>query len=336
VVSIKRYLVSDSARPEAALRRVISVLLQAVETHSVEGDKVDHEQFQASIRQITATLTEQTAAEELLVIAGAVAGALKDHAERTTRFVRAQSREYQRMLAMLTETVASITQGSEQSVNRLRDIERQLERTTVIEDVRLLRMKLEQCLESMREEIRQQEASAAATVAELQASLERAQANFQAVAVNEAADPVTGLAGRMAAEAALQEAIASRRACYVVVIVANRVQAINARFGYAVGDRVLHKLCHHFRSALSAADRMFRWQGPALLALLERSHSVDDVRKEIARIAAVKIEDAIEIGSRSVLLPISGSYTVFPVSSSLKLLIARIDQFIASQGAGAE
>ncbi len=331
MISIRRYLAKRDSRVEDVLRRALGVLLQAIEAHAVPGDEVDYEQFKSSIREIASQFTDETPAEELLVIAGAVASSLKEYGQRTTRFVRAQSAEYQQMLSMLTETVAAVTQGSERSVARLREIEKQLERASVIEDVRTLRLKLGQCLESMREEIAQQEMRAAVTAAELRASIEKSQASLHVVSSHEENDPVTGLPGREAAEAALKEAIESKRCYYAVVFVANRVQAINSRFGYAVGDRVLRKLCEHFRAALSAEDRIFRWRGPSFMALVERGPAVDDVRKEIARIAGAKIEEMMEIGARSVLLPISASIAVFSMSPSVKLLAAKIDQFAASQ-----
>jgi diguanylate cyclase (GGDEF)-like protein len=331
VLSIKRYLVNGDARAEQALRRVIGVLLHAVEAHAVHGDEVDYEQFRSGLRDIASQFTDATPPQELLVMAGAVATSLKEYAERTSRYVRTQSAEYQHMVAMLTETVAIITDGSDRAVTRLRDIEKQIERASVIEDIRSLRLKLGQCLESIQEEIQQQENQAAVTAADLRAHMEKSQAIMQSVLPDHGVDPVTGLPSRAAAEAALTVAAKGEHDLYAVVFVADRVQAISSRFGHAVGDRVLRKVCEHFRSALSAEDRVFRWSGPTFVALLARGRAVEDVRKEIARIASAKLEDVIEIGARSVLLPISASWSVFPMTSSPKLLIGKIDQFARSQ-----
>jgi hypothetical protein len=46
----------------------------------------------------------------------------------------------------------------------------------------------------------------------------------------------------------------------------------------------------HSRGALSTEDEVFRWQGPALLAILSHTVDIDSVRSEICRCAEKKWE----------------------------------------------
>jgi diguanylate cyclase (GGDEF)-like protein len=331
MISIKSYLIRSFGFEEAS-RRAIGVLLQALEAHAVQGDDIDYEQFRSHIRELSRRFTEQTTADELLVVAGAVAASLREYGERTTRYVRAQSAEYQQMLSMLTETIATMTQGSERSITRLRDIEKQLESASIIEDVRTIRLKLGQCLESLREEVEAQENTAAVTATELRESIARSHAYLESVVGEVQRDPVTGLPGRQAAEAAFAEAAASTRSYYVIAFIADRIQAINSRFGYAVGDRVLRKICSHFRGALSADDHIFRWRGPSFVALVESGPAISDVRREVAQIWGTKMDELTQVGSRSVLLPISATCAVFPMTRTVGMLTEKIDQFVTSQG----
>ena len=78
-----------------------------------------------------------------MVSVGAVLKALEDYNARTTRHLRMQGAELYHMIAMLTRTVATLGSGNEQSVSRLREIEGQIEKTSGIEDVRVLKLRLE-------------------------------------------------------------------------------------------------------------------------------------------------------------------------------------------------
>ena len=101
MISITKYLRDRTRDDEAALRRTVSLLLQLIELHAIEGDALDYAQFRSGIHEITSRFSENTPSEEILVISGKVATSFKEYTERTTRFVTAQSAEFQRMLNML-------------------------------------------------------------------------------------------------------------------------------------------------------------------------------------------------------------------------------------------
>jgi GGDEF domain-containing protein len=232
---------------------------------------------------------------------------------------------------MLTETVATIANGSDRAVSRLQEIEKQIEHASVIEDVRSLKLKFGDCLEAIREEVQTQKKETAVTVNHLTHELEHSQDRVQSLLSAPEVDPVTGLPGRAAAEAALKEAAQSSRQFFAVVIVANRVQLINARFGYATGDQVLRAVCKQVQTGISAEDHLFRWSGPSVLAVLERPGPVEFVRKEMGQITATKGQELVNLGTRTILLPVSASWTVFPMLASACLMISEIEHFVASQ-----
>ena len=327
MISINRYLRDESREAEATLRRTVGLLLQLIELHAVEGDSVDYAQFRSGIHHIAGRFSENTPADEMLIIVGEVARSLKDYAERTTRFVKAQSSEYQRMVNMLTETIAATVHGSDRSVERLRNVERKLERASVIEDVRVLRMQLAECLGSIREEIQAQHAAAADSATRLATATNSP--GPQTAPAHPETDGVTGLPGRPAAESALQTGCAEEGQCWVAVVVADRLSAINVRFGYAVGDRILRRISAQLRGGLSAGDRIYRWSGPAFMAILRRT-TESQIRSELARITSGSIEEVVEIGNRSILLPVSSTWALFPLSEPARVISQKADQFVAS------
>jgi GGDEF domain-containing protein len=119
------------------------------------------------------------------------------------------------MLSMLTQTVASVSFGSDRAITNLRDIEKRLERASVIEDVRMLRLQMEQCLESIRTEIRAHEERATALVALRERIEESPTAGGDAAPIAHT-DHVTGLPARPAAESAIMTAVQDGRNFYTV------------------------------------------------------------------------------------------------------------------------
>jgi diguanylate cyclase (GGDEF)-like protein len=144
-------------------------------------------------------------------------------------------------------------------------------------------------------------------------------------------DAATGLPAKKEALKALQTALGAPQNKFVVVAVVSRVQAVNARFGYAVGDRVLATFAEHLKKNLGATDQLYRWHGPAVIALLDRADRIEEVRTEMRRFADVKLEKTIEVGARTVLLPISASWSVFAVEPTLDALLKRLEAFTAAQ-----
>jgi GGDEF domain-containing protein len=144
-------------------------------------------------------------------------------------------------------------------------------------------------------------------------------------------DAATGLPSKREAERAIRTALLAPAHKFLIVAVCSRVQAVKARLGYAVGDRILAALAEHFRKSLSAHDQVYRWQGPTVVALIERAESIDRIRAEIRIFADARLERTMEVGQRTVLVPISAAWVVFPVEPPLEVFLKQVDLFTAAQ-----
>ena len=183
----------------------------------------------------------------------------------------------------------------------------------------------------MRIEALRQKTDGQTTLESLQRELETSRERVGSVAAAVDLDSATGLPSKKEAMKALQAAADLPRNKFLAIAVVSRVQAVNARFGYAIGDHVLAAFAEHFRGNLGASDHVFRWHGPALVALLERECPLEAVRTEIRRFAEVKLEKTVEVGARTVMLPISATWTIIPVASPLEELLKKLEAFTAAQ-----
>jgi GGDEF domain-containing protein len=144
-------------------------------------------------------------------------------------------------------------------------------------------------------------------------------------------DIVTGLPGKERAEEALRGAALSPDPKYLLVAVIPRVLAVQQRFGPAAADQVLGVSAEHFRKALFPHDALYRWDGPVFLAILPRAERIELVRAMARRFANAKLDVPLEIGSHTLLFPVSASWAIFQFLPPLEDLIRVVEAFIAVQ-----
>ena len=330
LLTLRRFLDGSSLDP--AFVKMISVLLQAMSGRPVQtGDESDRENFQRQFQAIQEQMEAASTADDMLVACGAARQALDDYNHRASRFIRQQAAELQNMISMLTGTVIDLSSGSDQAIARLRGNEQQLERAADIEDVQLLRSKLGDCLKLVREEAERQKMESQKEIERLKRGVAEASSRVDAARENVDIDEITTLPGPAAAERAFAEALATPGRKYIVTMVVSRVQAINARFGYAAGNEVINAWRDHVQRHLSGRDRLFRWRGPALVGLLERRDAIDAVRSEVGRFASKPLEWTLETANRSVLIPISAGWSVVGLLPPAAGVAKHIETFVATQ-----
>jgi diguanylate cyclase (GGDEF)-like protein len=327
VISLKKFLASSET--EASLMRMVKLLLQGIALHAMEGNPEDYSRFRDNIARVELRLDEEISTQELPVLAGSAIQAIEDYNRRTSTYLQLQRMEFQTMVKMLTSTVSAITAAGNASVRQLQEIEKQVEAATEIEDVRQIKARLSDCLDGIRRETERQRAVTARTAEDLAQGLESAQAVLDNSST--APDPITGLPPRRRAEEAFAQACRDEGQAYVLAAVIDRIPILNVRFGYEVGDEIMRYFAGFLKSQLQPKDLLFRWTGPALAGLLYRSNRIERVRDEIGRIMELKYEHTVQTASRTILLPISARWALFPMMAPPGLLTRKFDNFISFQ-----
>jgi GGDEF domain-containing protein len=142
-------------------------------------------------------------------------------------------------------------------------------------------------------------------------------------------DPVSGLPTAGRALAGLEAAIASKKQTYIALFAVERLDIVNSRFGFAVGDRMLLMFSQHIAQLLSTEDQLFRWRGPTLIALLKRDRPEKLVEAEVLRLAGSRLEYNVNTREHDVLLRITCSHSVLSLGPDSKIsdIVERIDSF---------
>ena len=198
----------------------------------------------------------------------------------------------------------------------------------------MLRFRLEESLQTLRNETRRQREEMSQILDRLQKQIEAAQAgDGDDLLPGFELDKISGLETRETAERAIARAVERGRLSYAALFVVDRLHLINAQFGYATGDRILREFGEHLRSSLLPADQLFRWTGPAFLAVMERGEAPGEVETSVQSIAAERLETTVQIGNGCVRLPVVRTSLLLPLASGSTLadLSSRLDAFAGQQ-----
>ncbi len=316
MISLKKIPPNDAT--EESFLRVVRLLLEGIGQRAIEGEPEDTEAFHADIQKLTSSLECNPAIPELLIQAGSALHTLEDYNRRTTRYLKRSAGEWQAVVTMLLSAMSGMFAPAEEKTVRLREIAGRVRIAGDVEEIHKIRLQLAECLTELRLDSLRQKGQES----RIPASTPSAPA--PTTAVN---DEVTGFSTRAQAEESLVHAWQTEPPSYVAVMALDRLQIFNRRFGHSVGDEVLRHYSEFLRPRLRSGDRIFRWSDGALVALLPRPNRLEIVRDEMARLMDVQCEHTVQTPSRTILLPISARWTVFPSMAAARLLIHKIDAF---------
>src|SRR4051794_40759222 len=323
-------LLNNKPDKSADAARVASLLLEGIAVHAIECDPTERTDFQNSIRKFSRLVEEASEDGGILVLMGAAIQTLENYNRGIERFVRVRGKEYEEMVGMFSKAVLEIANAGDSAIQNLNRIEKDLRNVSQVDDLRELKAKLGESLKALSAETTRQRRQTDDITSSMKEDLLTAQ-NPTGPGAPVEIDPITGLPGFSAAERELRVSLASGKSKYVAIFCVDRLDLINSRFGFAAGDQILMMFSQYVAQQLSGDDKLFRWRGPCVVAILTRPGSFAELQAELRRAASARLEHNVSIGARSVLLPITQSWSVLQMSGSStpEDLFARIDSFVA-------
>jgi GGDEF domain-containing protein len=274
-------------------------------------------------------LKQASESSEILITAGVLSQAVTHYGEQTQRQVAGMRPG----AASLAKTFLShLEQLHSDSESRaiLAELRSEIEaairegRVAQIEDENAKRL---ESLAAKAEQKRRQLLELSGRLADRVAILEHAAAPSNGMNVT---DPGTGLPARIEADQAIRQAVNQQPRCFAVVFYVHRMQLTNARFGEAIGNQLIAFCSQHIGSLfLHQGDRLFRWSGPAFVAILERGETLDTFSAEVHRLIGAPMSRFFETPNRSVYLPIKVTAEAIPLfETSYAEVMSGIENFI--------
>jgi len=314
----------------------LKILIRGIALHAIEGDAEDLKQLQQRLSGIADTLSVDSSPDDLLVGIGKTLRALEEYNRRAAVIFKGQVEELRGMLSTMTATVMFITSSSETSVKQLSVIESKLQRAATLEDTRMVKTQLTDCLTLVRSEALRLQTESRSKVNALKSDVERLSNRLKSVSTDESEDAVTGLRGRSSAEEMITTRIAAGKEFLVALFMLDRLASINGRFGRLVGDDILVTGAQTLAQKLAGVT-LYRWSGPAFVAVFDPSVNLAQAETRATQAAALRLEKNIEADNRSVLIVVTASCHLQRVSSKLApdAVFRNMDSFLAAHGSPA-
>ena len=334
MLSFRKILATESDLGTKPAHTLARSLLNAIARECVPVEQVLHADFERTLHDLDDRLATTGDSREIYAIAGSAEQAMQDYRQHVARYYDTQISEMQIAISALFAGLIHFAGETTQFSILLRNLELQLREARGPGAMRDCRVQIVPCVQALREDFRKQRENWERTLNKLQDDL--AGATGEAKRGKSGDDPVSGLPGRPAAEQALAELMATKPMdAYIVVCVVDRVNLINAKFGYAVGDRLLQAFLRHLMTAFSRVDQLFRWTGPAFVLVLKRSDPLARVKAEVLRATTARLEENVESNGRNVLLPVTAASTVIAVAGEpdYEHIVLKIDA-LAKQAGG--
>jgi GGDEF domain-containing protein len=329
MLSLKDYL--NRNETQTVPRSAVNLLVEKIGAAAIVVDPEEYDAFKADLAAILARVGPEVSIETLMLTIGSAGQALETYNKRIAGIFDGRTRKLQNAINMITETVVQLGDQKSLAVQRLHEIGDAFERAGTFTDLDTLRAHLNDCLLNFRQETIRQREESESLIAGLRAQIERGNLLAKRSGA-ENLDPATGLPGKEMCLDALRQPSTGGGCRYVVTMVVSRIASVNARFGYAAGNRILRTFAEFIEKQLPPSDKLFRWNGPAIVAVLEKSEPLDRVRVEVKRILETRLEDNLELAERSVLIPISATWSIFQFIAGVPAAEKQIQAFIASQG----
>lgn len=296
---------SSQTDAEKAPLFAIQALVHGMAAHSVKSSPEEDRDFRSRLNRISEAVSDEPSWLDAMSLAERVVTTMRDHADRANKYNRSYLCELHDVIRMLIGTLEDLAIAGPNRMRDLQEIEKKLATAPNPDATRESKLRLSQCLDQIREEAMRHKQFAGAH-------------GFQ--------DPVTGLDGRPAAEAALAEACAGDNPVCAAIVLVDRIPLYNRRYGREVGDKVLRFFVELVQRSFEPGLALFRWTGPAVLLL--RRGSPDGVQAEMRRAFDPRLDFEVDSGSRSILLTIGVSWSVVPMMVDPRLVVNKIDAFV--------
>jgi GGDEF domain-containing protein len=290
------------------------MLLQGMALHSFESNTEPAEKFQNAIRKVRSDFEKvDDDQDSALLLAGSAIRLMEDYNNSVEQRARARQNEFEAVVALLAEALLEVSRASAETMVAFKEIERDLASASGIDALRRAKERLAHAVESLRDEVANPLSHSAVPRGEV--------------------DSATGLPDYGFAADALAQVWQRRDGYYAAIFSAERLETINMRFGFAAGDQVLRTLSGHVAKSLGPKDRLFRWRGPCLMALIRRDAPEALVAAELARTAQAKLEHAITMGEREAMMSVSTTWSLFPLRTATGIddVLSQMNTFAAGR-----
>ncbi len=296
-------------------------ILEAVDAHAFRWNQEAYDRFHQELTETLDGLKDQPSSSTVLVSADKVVRSIEQYHGHAQQLVDGSLAEFREITRILTSSLTAGRSQHDETGSALLQVQKEIEAIDGVEHLRIAKVRLAQVLGQLahkEQERKQQELAEVNSLQERILILEQSYASGRAgeagrpeetvgrgvpdggsagnragsgAAAGESLDPLTGLPNKVAAENAILGLNANPEGAFLVVVYVQRMAHFNARLGDKLGNELLFLTTQKIANALLRPDdQMFRWRGPAFVALLRRPDTLVEVKREVKRVLSTRFQ----------------------------------------------
>src|ERR1041384_4074191 len=193
-------------------------------------------------------------------------------AEREREYLERRDAELHRIIQVLSDGLAGVSQGAATYHKRLLDNGSRLEAASRLSDLMKMRAAITAEVQGLRSAIAERQAEEQTQANALRSEIELLRQNVVRAQTEARTDPLTGAANRAAFDEELARrcglAAAGRESFALVFADIDHFKQINDTYGHPVGDRVLTALVEFLRARIRRSDTIARYGGEEFAVIL--------------------------------------------------------------------
>jgi len=255
-----------------ALESVAAMMLGCVRALVLDIDELGAPELKARLTQLTAQLRSDTSSTELGEACNQHRTDILAFAEREREYLDRRDTELHRIIQVLSDGLAGVSQGAAAYHKRLLDNGSRLEAASRLSDLVKMRAAITAEVQGLRTAIAERQVEEQSQARELRKEIEELRQNVARAQSEARTDPLTGAANRGAFDEELARrcelATASNESFALVLADIDHFKQINDTYGHPVGDRVLTALVAFLRARIRRSDTIARYGGEEFAVIL--------------------------------------------------------------------
>jgi diguanylate cyclase len=274
----------DTARIRvAALEGVATTMLGCVRSLVLDIDELGAAELKVQLAALGTQIRQGSEAGELTLACALRRAEILEFAERERDYLDRRDAELRRIIEVLSDGLAGVSQGAAAYHRRLLDNSTRLEAASRLADLVKMRTAITAEVAGLRTAITERQVEEQSQAKALRSEVAQLRENVARAQTEARTDPLTGAANRGAFDEELARrcelAAAGREGFALLFADIDHFKQINDTYGHPVGDRVLTALVEFLRARIRRGDTVARYGGEEFGVILPGATLRPAVRK---------------------------------------------------------
>ncbi len=312
---------------------MVDSLIATTRDRILVTDREEHAWFCTNLDSLLRRLQEDSSPTNVEVISALLSKSLEDHWAKLATQTNHREEELKRIINLLADTASRLDTENKNFYVELRKTVQNFQNISQIEDITYLRKKLSEQVTQLQETVGTQETASGGTITRLQQELDEAHHEITRLTHASAQDPLTRLPARREAEKVIRELSETGQPFMVAMVVIERLDQINLRYGAECGDDVLRNFSRKLREQLPERFSLFRWGGPAFVGVRD-TLPAGEVRALLQKVLSGIANEPFEVQTKgSGLLHITSKFAIhqWNPGQAVEKVLRLVEVFCVSQ-----